>query len=49
MANKYNTIQRALRALFVQFKIVLGWICIPAKTYHFSRIIKNTTNCAVFK
>ena len=26
---------RILRALFVHVKIVLGWICSPAKTYHF--------------
>ena len=40
---------RALLALFVHVKIVLGWICSPGKTYHFQRIIKDTTNCAVFK
>ena len=40
---------RALCALFVYVKIVLGWIFIPAKSYHFPRIIKDTTNCAVFK
>ena len=39
----------SLRALFVHVKIVLGWIFSPAKTYHFPRIIKGTTNCAIFK
>ena len=38
---------RALRALFVRVKIVLGWIWSPAKTFHFPWIIKGTTNCVV--
>ena len=40
---------RSLYALFVHFKIALGQIVSPPKTYHFPRIIKGTTNCAVFK
>ena len=40
--------RRALRALFVRLKIFLGWICSPTETFHFSRNIKDTTNCAVF-
>ena len=28
-------------------KIVLGWICSPAKTFHFPWIIKDATNCVV--
>ena len=35
---------RALRALFVRVKIVLRWICSPAKTFNFPRIIEGTTN-----
>ena len=38
---------RAMRALFVRVKIVLGWICSPAKSFHFPWIIKGTTNCVV--
>ena len=38
-----------LRALFVHVKIFLQWICSPSKIFHFPRIIKGTTNCAVFK
>ena len=44
-----TSFSRALRTLFVHVKIVLGWIFSPSKTYHFPRIIKGTTNCAVFK
>ena len=36
-------------ALFVRLKILLGWICSPAETSHFPRIIKGTANSAVFK
>ena len=35
---------RALRALFVRVKIVLRWICSPAETFNFPRIIEGTTN-----
>ena len=38
---------RALRALFVRVKIVLGRICSPAKTFHFPWIIEGITNCVV--
>ena len=37
----------ALHVLFVSFKILLGWLCIPAETFHFPRSIKGTTNRAV--
>ena len=40
---------RALCALFVHFNIPLGWIFVPAKTYHFPRTAKGTTNCTAFK
>ena len=39
---------RTFCALFVHGKIVFGWICSPAKTHHFPRIIKGTFNCAIF-
>ena len=38
---------RALRRLFLRVKIVLGWICSPAKAFHFPWIIKGATNCVV--
>ena len=39
--------RRALHTLLVRVKIVLGWICSPAKAFHFPRIIKGTTNCVI--
>ena len=38
---------RALRTLSVRVKIVLGWICSPAKIFHFPWIFKGTTTCVV--
>ena len=35
------SLSRAFRTLFDHIKIVLGWICSPAKSYHFPRIIKG--------
>ena len=43
----YVPYSRALRALFVRVKIGLGWICSPAKTFHFPWIIKGATDCVV--
>ena len=38
---------RLFYALFVRLKISLGWICSPAETSHFPRIIKGTANSVV--
>ena len=36
---------RALHALFVRVKIVLGWICSPAKSFHIPRTVKHYQLC----
>ena len=40
--------RHALGVLFVNPKIFVGCICNPAKTFHFLKTIKSTTNRAVF-
>ena len=43
----YTAFSRAFRAFFEYVKTSIEQIFSPAKTYHFPRIIKGTTNCAV--
>ena len=45
----FASFSRALHSLFVHVKILLECIFSPAKSYHFPRIIKGTSNCAIFK